>query len=144
LAVVFDDFSPLAGESFDILDWGSLSGTFSSISLPALSDGLAWDQSQLYVTGVLSVVLAGDYNKNGIVDAADYTVWRDSLGSTTNLAADGNESGAIDAGDYDVWVSKFGNHSGSGANATAAVPEPPTQMMFLIAILTLCVHRRCA
>jgi hypothetical protein len=144
LAVVFDDFSPLAGESFDILDWGSLSGTFSSISLPALSDGLAWDQSQLYVTGVLSVVLAGDYNKNGIVDAADYTVWRDSLGSTTSLAADGNDNGVIDAGDYDVWVSKFGNRSGSGANATAAVPEPATLRMFLVGILTLCVHRRCA
>jgi hypothetical protein len=34
--------------------------------------------------------VVGDYKDNGIVDADDCTVWRDSLGSTTNLAADGD------------------------------------------------------
>jgi hypothetical protein len=33
-------FEPEAGDSFDILDWGSVSGAFTSISLPALT-GLA-------------------------------------------------------------------------------------------------------
>ena len=30
-------------------------------------------------------IFGGDYNKNSIVDAADFTVWRDTLGSTTDL-----------------------------------------------------------
>ena len=36
-------------------------------------------------------VLPGDYNSDHYVNAADYVVWRDSLGKTgVNLTADGN------------------------------------------------------
>ena len=122
-------FTPVAGNSFDILDWGSLSGAFSSLVLPG--GGLTWDTSQLYTTGTLTVGgLLGDYNHNGIVDAADYTVWRDSLGQDWRqaLAADGNDNGMIDAGDFAVWTANFGHilggGGGSGAGAVATVPEP--------------------
>jgi hypothetical protein len=87
------------------------------------------------------LALAGDYNNNGIVDAADYTLWRDSLGSTTNLAADGNQNGVIDSGDYDVWTANYGNHFGAGAGANAAVPEPATIALAMIAAASLCVCR---
>jgi hypothetical protein len=93
-------------------------------------------------TPSLALTPTGDYNHNGIVDAADYTVWRDTLGSISNLAADGNVNGVIDAGDYDVWKSNFGNHSGSGAGANAGVPEPTTFMLLLTGILTLGSRRR--
>ena len=53
---LINSFTPAAGESFDILDWGSLSGSFSSLLLPTLGGGLTWNTSQLYTTGVLSVV----------------------------------------------------------------------------------------
>ena len=43
---------------------------------------------------VTFVSLPGDYNINGVVDAADYTVWRDTLGSRTDLRADGDNTGA--------------------------------------------------
>ena len=48
----------------------------------------------------------GDYNGDGIVDAADYAIWRDTLGSTTDLRADGDGDGVIDPGDYDTWAAK--------------------------------------
>jgi hypothetical protein len=70
--------------------------------------------------------LTGDYNHNGIVDAADYTVWRNTLGSTSNLAADGNRSSAIDSGDYTVWKTNFGRTGSGGVGSGAAVPEPVT------------------
>ena len=55
-------------------------------------------QLQLSATA-LSVVLAGDYNRDGIVDARDYTVWRNSLRSGgQNLAADGNGDGTVERG----------------------------------------------
>ena len=85
-------FTPAAGQTFDFLNWGSLAGAFSSIQLPVLS-GLSWNATQL-AAGILSLQITGDYNGNGIVDAADYTVWRDTLGSTTDLRANGDNSGA--------------------------------------------------
>ena len=78
--------------------------------------------------------LPGDFNGDGIVDAADYTIWSDTLGSTANLAADGNGNGTIDAGDYTVWLSNFGRAYGSGSGATittTTVPEPATSAMLL-------------
>ena len=60
----------------------------------------------------------GDYNLNGVVDAPDYVVWRDTLGSTTDFRANGNNEGAsmdvIDPADYDVWRGAFG--TGSATN----------------------------
>ncbi|QDU86881.1 hypothetical protein Pla175_02350 [Pirellulimonas nuda] len=66
----------------------------------------------------------GDYNADGFVDAADYTVWRDTLGTAgLGLAADGDLSGVVDARDYQVWRAHFGEGS-AGLGAVASVPEP--------------------
>jgi hypothetical protein len=91
---------------------------------------------------VITAALIGDYNSDGVVDAADYPIWRDALGSTTNLAADGNGNNVIDAGDYDVWRSNFGNHAGSGAGASAAVPEPATSLLLVLAAAGWRLRRR--
>jgi hypothetical protein len=72
--------------------------------------------------------LPGDYNGDDVVNAADYTEWRDSLGQNVALGtgADGNRSGTVDQIDYDVWKLNFGRTAGSGATALNAVPEPAT------------------
>ncbi|MEX2092597.1 MAG: hypothetical protein WD971_07955 [Pirellulales bacterium] len=82
----------------------------------------------------------GDYNHNGIVDAADFTIWRNTLGSTTDLRANGNNSGAsagkIDQADYAFWKSNFGDTSGSGAGSIAlGVPEPASLLLLVTAAL---------
>jgi hypothetical protein len=88
-------------------------------------------------------MVPGDYNGNGIVDAADYTVWRDTLGQTgTNLAANGDNSGAsfnkIDQADYTYWKTRFGNATSSGVGAggiaSAAAPEPAGVASLLLGI----------
>ena len=63
-------------------------------------------------------LVLGDYNGDGTVDASDYTLWRKSIGSTTNLAADGNGNGVIDNGDFDVWRANFGQTAGTGSDLT--------------------------
>ncbi|QDU86817.1 hypothetical protein Pla175_01700 [Pirellulimonas nuda] len=53
----------------------------------------------------------GDYNRDGFNDAADYTKWRDTLGSTTDLLANGYNGGTsanlIDESDYKWWRDTF-------------------------------------
>jgi hypothetical protein len=82
-----------------------------------------------------ATTVPGDYNHNGIVDTADYIVWRSTLGSTTDLRADGDTTGAsagkIDQADYTFWKNHFGQ-SGSGS-AAAAVPEPAAGLLALVA-----------
>jgi hypothetical protein len=72
-------------------------------------------------------VASGDYNGNGTVDAADYTVWRNTLGQTglaKYAGADGNGNGMIDNADYDVWKAHFGQTitptPGSGSVASGS------------------------
>jgi hypothetical protein len=94
----------------------------------------------------LPPALAGDYNGNGIVDAADYTVWRDTLGSTTDLRANGDNTGAsagvIDQSDYNFWIANFGAHSGDGSGRGAVVPEPSTAALVVIGCVVALVARR--
>jgi PEP-CTERM motif len=78
----------------------------------------------------------GDYNSNNIVDAADYTVWRDHLGQAFTLPnRDTNNSGNVNQQDYTFWKGRFGAISGAGALSGGAVPEPATG---LLALLGLC------
>jgi hypothetical protein len=88
---------------------------------------------------LLPLELAGDYNHNGMVDAADYTVWRNTLGQIgAGLAADGNANGRIDSGDYTIWKSNFGERGGgAGIDAFHIVPEPSTFAQAVVALLVL-------
>lgn len=77
--------------------------------------------------------LTGDYNGDGIVNLADYTVWRDSLGETgLGLAADGSGNGAVGISDYQLWAENFGNMSASVA--AHQVPEPSALLVLLCCI----------
>ncbi len=78
----------------------------------------------------------GDYNNDGFVDAADYTVWRDNLGTTTELPND-PVGGTIGDAQYDTWTTNFGlpASGGLGAVAGAAVPEPGAAAALLLAVV---------
>jgi hypothetical protein len=85
----------------------------------------------------------GDYNRDGTVDAADYILWRKTLGQSVayGFGADGDASGTIDDGDYTVWRAHFGQTAGSGAaadgSASGAVPEPTSGPMLLLGMLVI-------
>jgi hypothetical protein len=67
--------------------------------------------------------LTGDYNGDGSINAADYTLWRSTYGSTVPVAAgaDGNADGLVNAADYTVWRDNL-------SAQPAAIPEPTTLM----------------
>jgi hypothetical protein len=59
---------------------------------------------------VMTTAQLGDYNANGEVDAADYVLWRKSVGQAgAGLAADGNGDGSVNQSDHDHWRGEFGN-----------------------------------
>ena len=125
---------------------GILGGNPGSNGTGGFTDGqLAFSLASIagnqFVTVANSFVPpSADYNGNGVVDAADYTVWRDTLGSTTNLDADGNGNEVIDAGDYDEWRQAFGEGAGSGAS-DVAVPEPGSLLLVLFSASLLIAFR---
>ncbi|MEQ8847424.1 hypothetical protein [Botrimarina sp.] len=80
--------------------------------------------------------LFGDYNDDGRVDAADYTLWRDAEGTSATLPND-PLGGTIGAGQYTQWADNYG----AGADA-AAVPEPAALLGALTACLALSLRRR--
>lgn len=89
----------------------------------------------------------GDFNLDGRVDAADYTVWRDSLGATsgTGLAADGDFSGTVDQQDYQVWRAAFGfvrqplTAMGMG---NSVIPEPTSIALVIASLFMFAVRRK--
>lgn len=75
-------------------------------------------------------VLQGDFNGDGRVDAADYTAWRDGLGSLYGQQ------------DYRDWLANFGATRDSLAAAPEAAPEPTALALLLFVSAGLLVIRR--
>jgi serralysin len=71
-------------------------------------------------------VLQGDFNLDGLVDAADYTLWRDNVGMADDSAINGrgDDVAGIDGDDFLVWKSHYGESFGMGGASLSVVPEP--------------------
>jgi hypothetical protein len=70
------------------------------------------DESTIASGAILDVKFStgvphGDYTGDGVATPADYTVWRDTLGSLSDLRADGDGDGVVDADDYGIWKQNF-------------------------------------
>ena len=156
---LINGFTPALSEKFDILDWGMLSGRFSSVLLPALASPLAWNTSQLYTTGVISVIdsnyLPGDINRDGKVTVADISAFmaalsdlntyqssHPGLSDSQNLleVADVNGDGRVNNADLQALINLLSN--GGGSSSLTAVPEPMSIVLFGIGVLAIALRRR--
>ena len=123
-------FVPVLGNTFNIISTiAGVSGMFVNIVQdPGMPVGLFMNVKYLPNIAQLVVVdtLPGDYNRNGMVDAADYVLWRNTLGNVVAAfsGADGNGSGTIDPGDYSLWRGNFGHSAGPGAGPARMPPCP--------------------
>ncbi len=107
---------------------GTLLGTFATASASGFTEATA--------LAIVRPPLLGDFNDNGVVDAADYVVWRDAA-PTANLPND-DTPGAVDASDYADWRANFGQSGAASAavSVARAIPEPTNWLLVLIGIST--------
>ena len=101
----------------------------------------------MLTVGTVPSPVAGDFNGDGLVNLADYTVWRDNLGAADDSAIGNVGDGVpgVDAGDYATWKTQFGERQDSSSvSGTAAVPEPSTWLLVAgtLAMLSRYVDRR--
>lgn len=89
-----------------------------------------------YTGGTALPGVPGDYNSNGVVDDADYVLWRKGVAPLANEVDTTGGAGVTNALDYTAWRARFGNVSGSGSGSglgPGAVPEPTTAVLILLA-----------
>jgi hypothetical protein len=84
-----------------------------------------------YELAVAPYVL-GDYNGDNVVNAADYTVWRDTLSAAGTALLNDPTPGTVDESDFIYWRDHFGAVPGAGAGS-AVVPEPKSITLLLLA-----------
>lgn len=113
---------------------GSSGNTFATLGT---STALGSIVTAALTTTTRIYTASADYNHNGIVDGADYAIWRNFNGVSVpnGTFADGNGDGIVNQADYTLWRSRFGMASGSGSGgglSTSAVPEP--SILVLVAI----------
>jgi hypothetical protein len=91
---------------------------------PFMTTANVFDGRNVKVDYLASIInmLAGDFNEDGAVDAADYVVWRESDGSQD---------------EYNSWRANFGRTTISGA----AIPEPATLLLAVAAALGFALSR---
>lgn len=87
--------------------------------------------------------VSGDFNADGIVDTADYLVWRKTMGQTGHqLAADANGNGSVDIGDFSAWQANFGKVLSGGSGGDSPVPEPSSAALLLLAAIVAVIASR--
>jgi formylglycine-generating enzyme required for sulfatase activity len=146
--VLLDGFTPDIGDTFDILDFGSLGGAeFDAIQLPELAGRKVWDTSQLYATGAISVIgmLHGDTDIDWDVDAVDYDAFIAVFGTNGDRYTDFNGDGRVDLADFVLMRENFGAGTGASpgvASETIATPEPGTLAIAVMGAAALLRRRR--
>ncbi|MEO0530025.1 MAG: hypothetical protein AAF266_05525 [Planctomycetota bacterium] len=143
----------------NVTGWEEANPSTEALSELNLADGLAlapgatfaldglWDPSgnrdldfSFSIRGASS---AGDFNDDGVVDAADYTLWRDNEGGDAAvLNGNGSGTATVGAADLQVWRDNYGALALTGAvpgvvvyeaiALATAVPEPTSAALVVL------------
>ena len=137
-------FMPALGQTFDILTApGGVTGAFTAVDEPDnMPPGLLFDviynPTFVRLQVVNSPIFTADFDRDGDVDNADFTVWKNSYGA--NAGADANADGRSDGFDFLAWQRQRGSVPAVPAGET--VPEPTTTLLLAAACLAALGSRR--
>jgi hypothetical protein len=123
--------------SFGNDDFGLTSdGNFLNRTAPSTYGGsFPWDTVSLAVIDITPQGVDGDFNDDGIVNLADYTVWRDHLGAPAGSLENDPHNSTIGSAQYNTWKSNFGDSLSSGSLVSHAVPEPSSLLIAVLAVV---------
>jgi hypothetical protein len=125
---LINSFAPTPGYNFTLINaTGALVGEFDTLHIP---DDYYWDIDYGETSLELSMagaVIVGDFNLDRTVNAADYAVWRDTLG---------------DSGNYNLWRAHFGDTFSPGSGMGHTVPEPAAWVSALTLVAWSLARRR--
>lgn len=128
----------------------SLDTAFQPAGTYGSSQSNAVNKLDLYFTGtgmitVGPAILPGDYDNNGVVDAADFVVWRKNVGQPSQTLPNDTTGLIIGNAQYNLWRSNFGSTTpipGSGSvNNNTAVPELSSIALLLLGLLAASTNR---
>lgn len=126
-----------SGDAFDLGTPFNTSGV-EDLTLNFLVAGDAVGTPGLVRYAAQTATLPGDFNADGVVDAADYSIWRDVLGQFADLPNDATP-GLVSPSDYADWAANYGATLASVLNA---VPEPTASLSAALAMGLAAFHRR--
>ena len=133
--VLKDGHQPAVGSRFLV----ATADTIVDTGIGLIGPYAKFFKKQIYPNAIvletIGVGLAGDYNRDGNVDAADYVIWRDTLGSTVDLRADGDGNGRISRADYVVWKDRFGDSTAAGASTP--IPESASWVLVFVGLMVI-------
>jgi T5SS/PEP-CTERM-associated repeat protein len=137
---LIDGFSPLVGDTFEILTAGEILGSFDDINLPTLPGLLFWEvlaDTDSIALSVDAPIIPGDFNLDGTVDGLDLAQWQGDY--HLNDESDADNDGDSDGRDFLVWQRHHGESIYGSLAATTNVPEPSSAMLLLFCagLLTL-------
>ncbi len=122
---------PQLGDQIDILDFTTATGSFDSVDLPTLADGLAWNTSALLTTGIVEVMLEGDLNGDGFVGLDDLDIvlcnWNTNITTGDWSQGDPSGDGYVGLDDLDIVLGNW--NAGTPPQALADIPEPGTCLL---------------
>jgi hypothetical protein len=90
----------------------------------------------LQVGAVVPPIFAGDYNDDGVVDAADYIVWKKNVGEPAGTLPNDDTGLPIGSPQYNLWSTNFGNVE-AGSSGSGTIPEPASVILLTCMLAAL-------
>ncbi len=161
---LIDAFVPDPADTFTIFNADNLLGFFSNVTDAqrlTTTDGMgsflvhygatsSFNPGQIVLTSFQLTPLPGDYNGDGIVNAADYTVYRNHLRANFVLHGENPAAatpGIVDEEDYNFWKLHYGETLESSSSAASSrspnqtIPEPATLVLLMFAAAAWSLQR---
>jgi len=139
------DFGGMNMGTYTLITYNTLVGDLDSLGTPAGPPGFEYSLDDTGSAITLTIGpdgIEGDFNDDGLVDAADYVVWRKFNGIGIDLPNDGDDlPEAIGPAEYGLWHKNFGS-DGSAGGSPGNVPEPAAATLFALGMIYF-VGRRC-